>query len=80
MRGQSLGLLCREPQADPDHGCHNGIGLAAAEALAALGANLAIVGRSETKTRLALARDELVLGLRASKRGWIAACPVRTSR
>ena len=60
-------------------GATNGIGLAAAEALAAL--NLAIVGRSETKTRLALARDELVLGsLRASKRGWIAACPVRTSR
>jgi len=61
-------------------GATNGIGLAAAEALAALGANLAIVGRSETKTRLALARDELVLGLRASKRGWIAAWPVRTSR
>jgi short chain dehydrogenase len=62
-------------------GATNGIGLAAAEALAALGANLAIVGRSETKTRLALARDELVLGpLRASKRGWIAACPIRTSR
>ena len=59
-------------------GATNGIGLAAAEALAAL--NLAIVGRSETKTRLALARNELVLGLRASKRGWIAACPVRTSR
>ena len=59
-------------------GATNGIGLAAAEALAAL--NLAIVGRSETKTRLALACDELVLGLRASKRGWIAACPVRTSR
>ena len=58
-------------------GATNGIGLAAADAL---GANLAIVGRSETKTRLALARDELVLGLRASKRGWIAACPVRTSR
>ena len=62
-------------------GATNGIGLAAAEALAALGANLAIVGRSKTKTRIALARDKLVLGsLRASKRGWIAACPVRTSR
>jgi NAD(P)-dependent dehydrogenase (short-subunit alcohol dehydrogenase family) len=36
-------------------GATNGIGLAAAEALAALGANLAIVGRSETKTRIALA-------------------------
>ena len=32
-------------------GATNGIGLAAAEALAALGANLAIVGRSKTRTR-----------------------------
>ena len=31
-------------------GATNGIGLAAAEALAALGANLAIVGRSKTRT------------------------------
>jgi NAD(P)-dependent dehydrogenase (short-subunit alcohol dehydrogenase family) len=30
-------------------GATNGIGLAAAEALAALGANLAIVGRSKTE-------------------------------
>ena len=30
-------------------GATNGIGLAAAEALAALGANLAIVGRSKTR-------------------------------
>jgi NAD(P)-dependent dehydrogenase (short-subunit alcohol dehydrogenase family) len=37
-------------------GATNGIGLAAAEALAALGANLAIVGRSETRTRVASAR------------------------
>jgi NAD(P)-dependent dehydrogenase (short-subunit alcohol dehydrogenase family) len=37
-------------------GATNGIGLAAAEALAALGANLAIVGRSKTRTRIALAR------------------------
>jgi NADPH:quinone reductase-like Zn-dependent oxidoreductase len=33
-------------------GATNGIGLAAAEALAALGANLAIVGRSKTRTRI----------------------------
>ena len=37
-------------------GATNGIGLAAAEALAALGANLAIVGRSKTRIRIASAR------------------------
>jgi NAD(P)-dependent dehydrogenase (short-subunit alcohol dehydrogenase family) len=37
-------------------GATNGIGLAAAEALAALGANLAIVGRSKGRTRIASAR------------------------
>jgi NAD(P)-dependent dehydrogenase (short-subunit alcohol dehydrogenase family) len=37
-------------------GATNGIGLAAAEALAALGANVAIVGRNETRTRIAAAR------------------------
>jgi NAD(P)-dependent dehydrogenase (short-subunit alcohol dehydrogenase family) len=37
-------------------GATNGIGLAAAEALAARGANLAIVGRSKTRTRIASAR------------------------
>jgi NAD(P)-dependent dehydrogenase (short-subunit alcohol dehydrogenase family) len=37
-------------------GATNGIGLAAAEALAAFGANLAIVGRSKTRTRIAAAR------------------------
>ncbi len=37
-------------------GATNGIGLAAAEALVALGANVAIVGRSETGTRIATAR------------------------
>jgi NAD(P)-dependent dehydrogenase (short-subunit alcohol dehydrogenase family) len=37
-------------------GATNGIGLAAAEALAALGANLALVGRSQTRTRIASAR------------------------
>jgi len=43
------GLLCRERQTA------NGIGLAAAEGLAALGANVAIVGRiCETSTRSAV--------------------------
>jgi NAD(P)-dependent dehydrogenase (short-subunit alcohol dehydrogenase family) len=37
-------------------GATNGIGLAAAEALAALGANLAIVGRSKSRTRVAAVR------------------------
>src|SRR5437763_12219311 len=37
-------------------GAPNGIGLAAAEALAARGANLALVGRSKTRTRIASAR------------------------
>src|SRR5262245_6603566 len=37
-------------------GATQGIGLAAAEALAALGANLAIVGRSRSRTRVAAAR------------------------
>jgi NAD(P)-dependent dehydrogenase (short-subunit alcohol dehydrogenase family) len=37
-------------------GASNGIGLAAAEALVALGANVAIVGRNETRTRIAAAR------------------------
>ena len=37
-------------------GASNGIGLAAAEALVALGANVAIVGRSETGTRIATAQ------------------------
>ena len=45
-------------------GATNGIGLAAAEALVALGANVAIVGRSETSTRIAAARVKA-----ASKRG-----------
>ena len=38
-------------------GATNGIGLAAAEALAALGAKLAIVGRSKTRTRIASEND-----------------------
>ena len=37
-------------------GATNGIGLAAGEALAALGASVAIVGRSETRTRIAAAQ------------------------
>src|SRR5436305_14368482 len=37
-------------------GATNGIGLAAAEALAALGASVAIVGRNKTRTRIASAR------------------------
>src|SRR6516225_7572608 len=44
-------------------GATNGIRLAAAEALAALGANLAIVGRSKTRMRIASAR------IRAAARG-----------
>ena len=43
-------------------GATNGIGLAAAEALAALGANLAIVGRSKSRTRIALARIRAAAG------------------
>jgi short-subunit dehydrogenase len=43
-------------------GATNGIGLAAAEALAALGANLAIVGRSQTRTRIASARIRAAAG------------------
>ena len=39
-------------------GATSGIGLAAAEALAALGANVTIVGRNETRTRIAAARVE----------------------
>ena len=37
-------------------GATNGIGLAAAEALVAIGANVAIVGRNETRTRIAATR------------------------
>jgi NAD(P)-dependent dehydrogenase (short-subunit alcohol dehydrogenase family) len=37
-------------------GATNGIGLAAAEALAALGANICIVGRNETRIKIAAAR------------------------
>jgi NAD(P)-dependent dehydrogenase (short-subunit alcohol dehydrogenase family) len=53
-------------------GATNGIGLAAAEALAALGANLAIVGRSKTKTRIALARIRAAAGRGATVATFIA--------
>ena len=43
-------------------GATNGIGLAAAEALTARGANLAIVGRSKTRTRIASARIRAAAG------------------
>jgi NAD(P)-dependent dehydrogenase (short-subunit alcohol dehydrogenase family) len=50
----------------------NGIGLAAAEALAALGANLAIVGRSKTRTRIASARIRAAAGRGATVATFIA--------
>ena len=43
-------------------GATNGIGLAAAKALAALGANLAIVGRSKSRTRVAAANISAAAG------------------
>src|SRR5262245_36020876 len=53
-------------------GATNGIGLAAAEALAALGANLAIVGRSKTRTRIASARIRAAAGGGATVATFIA--------
>ena len=53
-------------------GAANGIGLAAAEALAALGANLAIVGRSKTRTRIASARIRAAAGRGATVATFIA--------
>jgi NAD(P)-dependent dehydrogenase (short-subunit alcohol dehydrogenase family) len=53
-------------------GATNGIGLAAAEALAGLGANLAIVGRSETRTRVASARVRAAAGKGATVATFIA--------
>src|SRR6266540_4486461 len=53
-------------------GATNGIGLAAAEALAALGANLAIVGRSKTRTRIASARIRAAAGREATVATFIA--------
>src|SRR5262249_49029488 len=53
-------------------GATKGIGLAAAEALAALGANLAIVGRSKTRTRIASARIRTAAGRGATVATFIA--------
>jgi NAD(P)-dependent dehydrogenase (short-subunit alcohol dehydrogenase family) len=53
-------------------GATNGIGLAAAEALAARGANLAIVGRSKTRTRIASARIRAAAGKGATVATFIA--------
>jgi NAD(P)-dependent dehydrogenase (short-subunit alcohol dehydrogenase family) len=53
-------------------GATNGIGLAAAEALAALGANLAIVGRSKTRTRISSARIRAAAGGGATVATFIA--------
>jgi chaperonin GroEL len=53
-------------------GATNGIGLAAAEALAARGANLAIVGRSKTRTRIASARIRTAAGRGATVATFIA--------
>jgi NAD(P)-dependent dehydrogenase (short-subunit alcohol dehydrogenase family) len=53
-------------------GATNGIGLAAAKALAALGANLAIVGRSKTRTRIASARIRAAAGRGATVATFIA--------
>ena len=47
-------------------GATNGIGLAAAQALAALGANVVIVGRSETRTGVAAAGIRAAAGKGAS--------------
>jgi NAD(P)-dependent dehydrogenase (short-subunit alcohol dehydrogenase family) len=53
-------------------GATNGIGLAAAEAPAALGANLAIVGRSKSRTRMASARIRAAAGKEATVATFIA--------
>jgi NAD(P)-dependent dehydrogenase (short-subunit alcohol dehydrogenase family) len=53
-------------------GATNGIRLAAAEALAARGANLAIVGRSKTRTRIASARIRAAAGRGATVETFIA--------
>ncbi len=60
-------------------GATNGIGLAAAEALAALGANLAIVGRSQTRTRIASARIRAATGREATVATFIADLSSQTS-
>jgi retinol dehydrogenase 12 len=60
-------------------GAPNGIGLAAAEALAARGANLAIVGRSETRTPMALARIEAAAARGATVVSFVADLSSQTS-
>ena len=53
-------------------GATNGIGLAAAEALAALGENIAIVGRNETRTKIAAARIRAAAGKGATVGTFVA--------
>jgi NAD(P)-dependent dehydrogenase (short-subunit alcohol dehydrogenase family) len=53
-------------------GATNGIGLAAAEKLAALGANVAIVGRNETRTKIAAAQIRASAGKAATIDSFIA--------
>jgi NAD(P)-dependent dehydrogenase (short-subunit alcohol dehydrogenase family) len=60
-------------------GATNGIGLAAAEAFAAHGANLAIVGRNRTRTRIALARIEAAAARGATVVSFIADLSSQTS-
>ncbi len=50
-------------------GATNGIGLAAAEALASLGENIAIVGRNETRTKIAAAKSA-GQNMQAARRLW----------
>ena len=61
-------------------GATNGIGLAAVEALAALGANLAIVGRSKTRTRIASARIRAAAGREATVATFITSGPSTSRR
>lgn len=53
-------------------GATNGIGLAAAEALAGRGWNVAIVGRNETRTRIAAARTQAAARNRAAVGTFVA--------
>jgi len=60
-------------------GATNGIGLAAAEALAALGANVALVGRNETRTKIAAAQVRAAAGKGATVATFIADLSSRTA-
>jgi NAD(P)-dependent dehydrogenase (short-subunit alcohol dehydrogenase family) len=60
-------------------GATNGIGLAAAEALAALGANVAIVGRSEPRTKIAAARIRAAAAKGATVETFVAELSSQTS-